>query len=514
MSDSSLAPRHPAVRLGRLQRILSSLLLVSLPILLASCRLPLGEQTLVVVFGDRPVNLDPHTQDRSIAWSVLTNVYDGLVTLSPEMELEPGLAISWETVDPTHWRFTLREGVRFHDGTPLVAEDVAASFRRGLDLPASAVRHYLAGIRDATAEDGRTVVVETAGPLPDLLNRLAFLLIIPAAQASSERLADPVGTGSYRVIETDAAGDILVRAWDGWRGRPAVTSARFTFRADDNAAATALITGEADVCHLLPDDRVVEVAAQPGLRLVQQPRLAVQLLSVHLDRGAAGSPLEDERVRRAILIALDRQGWIDRAFMGSGTVASQLVHPAVLGYDPTIHPPPHDHQAAARLLSEAGFAGGFDVVLTCRPSQIGDAALIAADLAQVGIRVTTVATPPNSAQPSPVFLDYFSWACATGDAADLLNTMVRSRDELAGVGFGTVSALTDPEIDRLLAAADHELDPDRRRTLLQLAQRRAMETLPILPLTVRWGSKGVSDRVEVTTRFDQQDRLADYRWRR
>ncbi len=467
---------------------------------------PRAERCLGVAFGDAPTPLDPHRTNRSTGWSVLAAFYDPLVELTPDLQPAPALAERWEALDPTHWRFELRPGVRFHDGSALTPADVVASIDRALTHPASAVRHYLTGVRAARAEAVHAVVIETAQPVPDLIRRLAFVLILPEREARREMITAPVGTGPYRFVERLPDGSVLAAAWSGWRGRPEFGNVRFEFSGNAEAALGRLLAGSVDVCHLVPDGSGPEVSRVPGLRLEHQPRLGVQLLSVDLTvtEGETRRALADRRVRKALLLALDRAGWVESVYRGNGFVASQYVHPAVFGFDPAITAAPFDPAAARALLADAGFPAGFSVVLGCDSASVEIAAAVARDLAAVGVRVEV--RPGLKRAPLLVC----SWACTTGDASDFMDSMVRAGSysrTAASVGFA------DAETERLLDRADRETDAARRLSLIQEAQRRTLDLLPILPLTVRSGLRGVSAHVDADSRFDEREAVASFRRR-
>ncbi len=474
----------------------------------AGCRWPATHAPLVVVFGESQPRLDPHLGNRVVAWSVLSSFYDPLVAFSERLELQPALAESWSQVDATHWRFTLRPDVRFHTGGTLSAEDVVASLERARTHPLSALRHYLVGVNAVRADGPLAVVIATDAPVPDLLNRLTFVLVVPRAQATLDPINAPDGTGPYRFVGVAADGAVIAKAWPGWRGRPEIEDVRFEFAQTDEVAARRLIDGKADVCHLLPDAWVTEIAGTAGLRVVEQPRLAVQLLGVHpeLAAGATRRALSDPRVRRALLLALDRQSWLRKVYRGNGLVATQYVHPTVFGFDPELTALPHDRDAARRLLVDAGFPSGFAVALAFRPAGTDLATAIAADLAEIGVRVHLAPGPGSGPLLS------FAWACSTGDASDFFNNIVWRPERSSAEA--TPAVPVDDETVALLRKADGESDRGRRLALLQRVQRRVLETLPLLPLTMRMGYKGVSARVDVVTRYDEREYVAAYRWRR
>ena len=308
------------------------------------------------------------------------------------------------------------------------------------------------------------------------------------------------------VLGRRADGAVLGRAWAGWRGRPDCPDVVFEFCGPPEEAAHRLLMGNADICHLVPDEMIPEVARTAGLRIEQQPRLAVQLLSIDpkAASGEARRALSDPRVRRALLLALDRSSWVTRLFRDNGMVASQYLHPAIFGYDPALLPAPYDPAGARRLLREAGFPAGFAAVLGCDPAGTSLAAEIAGNLAAVGVRVQVL---PGDRNPA---LHYFAWACSTGDASEFFDFLLRDKSNpkaAANVGFADLRA------EGTLLSAECESEPSKRLALLQLAQRQALEGLPLLPLTIRWGSKGVTSRVEVVNRYDEREYVAAFRWR-
>jgi peptide/nickel transport system substrate-binding protein len=486
-------------RTGR-RRLSAALVVIGFALVLGGCARRTS-RPLVVAFGDTPVALDPHASNRNVAWSVLSSFFDPLVSLSPELKPQSALAASWEHDGPTHWRFRLRPGVAFCNGEPLTADDVVASFERARSLPSSAVSQYLVGVRSVARDGASAVVIETDGDQADLLNRLSFILVIRAADAHQGLITAPIGTGAYRFAGVRKDGSVLATAWSGWHGRPDCQNVVFEFCGTGAQAAGRLLAGKADVCHLIPDDWIPEVARSSTLRLEQQPRLAVQLLAVDMReaQGEVRRALADPRVRRALLLALDRGSWVARLFRGNGAVASQYVHPAVFGYDPALSPLPYDPDEARRLLAQAGFPDGFKVSLGYDAAGAAVADVIASDLAKVGVRVELRPGQRGAA------LLYFAWACSTGDASDFFESLVRNAGDR---GFA------DPRTDVLLGAAGREADPAKRLDLLQQAQRRTLELLPLLPLTIRWGTKGVSPRVDVVIRYDEREDVAAFRWRR
>jgi peptide/nickel transport system substrate-binding protein len=485
----------------------------------AACVRP-TPHALTIAEASAPSTFDPHLHNEIAVWSTLSNVCEGLAGFTPDMHVEPALAVSWRALDPLRTRFELRPGARFHDGTPVTAADVVASFTRAASHPRSAVRHHLAGVARVVADGDSAVVVETAAPSPTLLNRLAFVPVIPRAQAGETENGAPIGSGPYRWVAREPGGAVTLERVPGRQPAPEFREVRFVYQADDRERANEFMAGRTDVCVRVPEDAVTDIGRRPRLKLISQPRLAVQILAV-IPHGASGdgrAALGDPRVRRAMLHAIDRDALVNQVYRGLATGASQYAHPAVFGYDPAIPLVRYDPGEARRLLAEAGFAAGFDVTLG--HGQVGSGAMerIAADLAAVGVRVTLVPVPFGELvarlRERSIALAYFARTCTTGDVSEYLDSAVHTPDPGRGLGGENYGGFSDLEVDRLLESASTELDPARRLDLLQRAQRRALEGMPALPLTVRWGYLGVPARLELTARHDEWMTVASFRWTR
>jgi peptide/nickel transport system substrate-binding protein len=266
------------------------LLAVALSLPLASCGRGADQRQLVVGFEGHPLSLDPHHKNEAVTWSVLSNFYDGLVRFSAELKLEPALAESWEQLDATHWKFHLRKNVRFRRGEPFSAADVVASFERARSDPQSGIRHHLLGVTRMTAVDALTLVVETDGPSPTLLNRLVFLPVVAASDAKLREITEPNGTGPYRLVRHDDPDSLLLEGWAGWRGMPEIRRVKFVFATDGHALFQRFLAGEIDVLRQVPEDRLGDLRDSTHVRAEPQPRLAINMIAVSAAGGQTGGP--------------------------------------------------------------------------------------------------------------------------------------------------------------------------------------------------------------------------------
>lgn len=490
-----------------------------LAVQLGACRGESEPRILVVGINQHPLTLDPHHHDDMVTWALLCNFYEGLVSFSADMKIEPALAESWETVDPTHWRFHLRHDVRFHRGGLFRAADVVASFERARTDPRSAIRHHLLGVVRMIVLDDMTVMVETDGPRPTLLNRLVYLPVVAARDAQLAEITEPNGTGPYRVVRHDDPDWLLARAWPGWRGLPSIREVKFVFNDDNRGLFKSFLAGGIDVINQLPEDQLGELRSVSNLRAEPQPRLTIQMLVISVTEGntVASRALSDVRVRRAILLGCDRRRLVEEISRGAAEVASQYVHPAVFGYDPTATIAPYDPKEARALLVEAGYPNGFDVTIDHTLIQAVLIPAIVADLGRIGVRVTAHQLQWEELmarmREGRTEIAPFAWSCSTADAGDFLTTTVHSSSPSLGLGRENYAHFSDAQVDALIETAERELDSGKRLLLLQAAQRHTLEMLPYLPLLERSFFLGASDRVDIVARYDQRLWVAAYGWR-
>lgn len=314
------------------------------------------------------MSVEPDTLENWRAYStdghpVIRNVQEALLNRDPETnELVGELATAWEQTDDVTWRFTLREGVTFHNGEEFNAE--VAAF--GINYTWSPennfqIYQYVGPDMEAKVVDDYTIDVVTEAPDPILPSRLYFSPIPSMTQVQNEpeTLPDnPIGTGPYRFLEWNRGQSILLEANPDWWGHTAddaygavtIQEVEYVFREESAVRASMVVTGEAQFARFLsPEDN----ATTP------QPLTAPSVETIFLRLDTMHPAMSDVRVRQAIGEAIDKQGIADQLF-GGGEPASQLVGPSATGYNPDLEPYPYDMEHAAQLIEEAA-ADGVDV---------------------------------------------------------------------------------------------------------------------------------------------------------
>lgn len=306
-----------------------------------------------IVLPVEPLTLDPcQTNEDATAWVLRQNVTQTLVTQNPDTHaLEPQLATAWKQLDTTTWEFTLRTGVKFQDGSPFGAADVVNTVTRfmntGLNC-GSATTFF--GDEKLTATQVSDNVVDIKTSVPDSILPLRTTFIDITTRTASATAADnaPVGTGPYQFVNWTHGSSITVKRFDGyWGPKPQVESAKYQWRDDSTIRAGMVTNNEADFAFSL------DPQSNAGDLAVSYPENQVAFL--RMDPTIA--PLNDIRIRQAIGYAVDRNALISSVFKGIAQPATQIITPAVDGYNPNLQPGEFNLDKAKQLIAEAKAAG-------------------------------------------------------------------------------------------------------------------------------------------------------------
>ena len=491
---------------------------------------PAAARPLNVAVAVATQTMDPHGTTETNTLGVIMNVYEGLVRRGRDMAIEPALATRWELVEPTRWRFHLRPGVRFHDGTPLTVEDVAFSLRRAQSETSDA-RPAVRAVARLEPVDENTFDLVTAAPAPVLLSELGNFYVMSRRWTEANNAGQPFtptrglgvenfatrnanGTGPFRLRAYEAGQQVRLERNPDWWDRPAndVTEVAFTPIASDATRIAALLAGDVDLINPMPEQAAAQIAANPALRVIRGPRPAVMFLGMNgggdrLRYGeAAGNPFRDVRVRRAVYAAIDDAALRRVAMRGAALPAGSMIPEGVEGFQSGMAAhPPADLAAARRLMAEAGYADGFAVTLDCTNDQYpGDETVctaLAPMLARIGIRVSP--RPESRARFFPritggdTSLYLMAWYAPTFDAHHILwNTM---QTKAGPNGSWNATGWSNPAFDALVDRIAVEMEPARRRDLIAEADRIERDDAvyaPLYQLTLAWAARANIDAVQ------------------
>jgi len=456
---------------------------------------------LRIAVHSEPLALDPHLRNEQLTFGTLSNVFDALTRFDARSKVGPALAVQWENPDDLTWIFHLRPYVKFHDGRALGADDVVFSLRRARTLAGSDVTSYVVAVAEARAIDPLTVEIKTTRPYPLLLNKLAFVLIVPSG--SPDVIREPVGTGAYRLVPSAPGVAVTLEAFaDFWGGQAAEPAVELIAEPNAERRVERLIAGDVDVAQELSADLLPRVEQSAGCKVLRQDSLEVAYLSLRIGE----APLADLRVRQAIDLALDRQALVDRLLGGHGSPLGQVAGRNIVGSDPDIGVTARDLPRARALLAAAGFPSGLDLEMETRPGRHADAEALAAQLAGAGIRLRTRELAWTDLYPrllaGEVGIYLGGIICATADASDFFDAKAHSRQPERGYGTSNFSRYSNPVLDRLIEDSNNTFDLLDRRKRLQACMRLAMADLAYIPLYTASQLYGVRAGVEWRPRND------------
>jgi len=512
--------------LVRLRRFLAARLAPALLLWLAAGTA--GAQLLRIGTAFDPQTMDPHAVAVLYHSRVAFQVHEPLVSRDEKFQLEPALALSWQAVSPTVWRFRLRPGVVFHDGTPFTAEDAVFSVQRAL-TPPSQRSFQIKGIAGARKVDALTVDVLLDAPDAVLPQKLTNVMMVSQAWCEKHGVTVPQdfnakqdtyasrnanGTGPYRLERYEPDVRTLLKRHAAWWGRKDPRSGNveqvqwITIKSDATRLA-ALSSGELDLVLDPPYQDIARLKTDPRFTLQQAPDLGQQYLAFDLARAElqgsdvkGRNPFQDLRVRQAVYHAINVPLIIDKVLRGqavpTGALLSTLVDGSPAELDRRL---PYDPARARALLGEAGYANGFGVTLDCVNVAWREAVCqaVTAMLTQVGIRTTLRTAPSNAFFPkltsaSASFYEV-GWT-PTPDAWASLNGLLHTWDRGGGGTFNG-GRYSNPKLDTLIDNIRVEPDLTRRRAMVTTALRLAAEDLPLIPLYRRTLTWAMTKKVSV-----------------
>lgn len=424
---------------------------------------------IIVAQGADPASLDPHGKNEQPASRVRIQMFETLVNTDAEMNIHPGLAESWEQIDEQTWEFKLREGVLFHNGEELTANDVLYTFARAKEAPE--VAHIVAAMLDldaCEALDTYTVRLVTTEPFGPMLTHLAH----PAAGAivnekATEEAGDefgikPVGTGPFKFVSWDIQEQIVLERYEDYWGEPAKTQ-RIVFRpiSENTVRTIELETGAVHIAYDIPPNDVAKVEENDALQMIR----ASNFSTTYVGFNCAKEPFDDVRVRQAINYAVNMDEIVEAVYKGTGSPAKGALGPNVRFSNQDLEPYEYDPDKAIELLAEAGYGDGdIELVIWTNDNQlrVDIATMMVFQLSQVGITASQETVEwgayldDTAAGKHDLFI--LGWTTVTGDADYGLYALFHSSQHGEA---GNRTFYTDERVDELLDEARAALDEDR-----------------------------------------------------
>ncbi|MPZ12453.1 MAG: ABC transporter substrate-binding protein [Kiloniellaceae bacterium] len=492
---------------------------VSLAAVLAS---PAGAQELSIGISAEPSALDPHFHNLGPNNAMRRHTFESLLLQDEQQRLHPGLATSYEPIDDSTWEFKLREGVKFHDGSPFTAKDIVYTVCRipTVENSPSSFTVYTKGIADLEIKDPHTLIIKTNGPYPLLPVEVSAWGVLSATAngVTGDIAFDPegctgidsypktedfnsgaalVGTGMFK-FKQYSRGDKIVfeRNEDYWGDKADWTTVTFRPITSDGPRVAALLAGDVDVIDNPPLQDLDRIKSE-GFQVAQG--LSNRVIYLHLDHEAEPSPgitgtdknpFKDIRVRKAVSMAINREAIVERIMNGIAVPAGELLPPGMFGATPGAEVEHYDPEGAKKLLAEAGYPDGFGLTIgSPNDRYINDAQVtqaVAQMLTRIGIQTQVDAVTASTffaRRNAFEFSMYLAgWGSATGEMSSPLRALIATPDKAKGYGGTNRGRYSNPAMDALIDKALATVDDDQREAILQEASQMAMQDYAILPL--------------------------------
>lgn len=454
--------------------------------------------TLVIAQGGDPGALNPAVTTSGNTHPVTDQIFNGLVGLDADLNPVPELAERWQIEDDGRaYRFTLRSGVKWHDGTPFTSADVKFTFENALLKYHSRTRAALEGLLLAVeTPDDRTAVFRLKRPYSPLLQRLDVVeaSIIPRHQYDGQDLLTgeptrhPIGTGPFRFVSYAPGNNlVLERNPDYFRtGMPGVDRLVFKIFPNPSMSIAALENGEVDYVGSVPGADAERLRKNPGIAVVAGTggsggSICEDVLIPNVTR----QPFNDLRVRRAFVHAIDKRFIVDRVYFGQGTPATgPISHLLSWAYTTETRQYPHDPGATRRLLDEAGWKAGkggerFAITFTHAQNQQRLAQALRQQLGGVGITLNLQTLDFNAAVDQVFVKKTFDLGFASfcnGADPDIGVRRVYVSSNIGPFPFSNGAGYRNPRIDQLFDLGSEPVDRDaRRRHYVEIQQILADE---------------------------------------
>ena len=501
--------------------------------------MPAAAQNLRMGVGAQITSADPHFHNISPNNAYASMVFDNLLETDSRARLTASLAESWRAVGEDAWEFTLRRGVRFHNGSDFTAEDVAFTLERipqVLNSPGS-FRTYTQAITGVEIIDSHTLRFRTNGPAPLLPTDLAQVPMLDRETHQGATTEDfnagraAIGTGPYRMMAYRSGDRVELQRFDGhWRGRPAWQSVDYRMITNDAGRTAALLAGDIDIIDQVPTSDIERLRRDPRITMSEIDSMRFIYLAMdhmrdgptpfitdHDGKPFARNPLRDVRVRQALSLAIDRPAIVARVMEGAASATRQVMPEGAFGHVPELAVSRADPDQAKKLLAEAGYPNGFRMTLHGPNDRYPNDARIAQAIGQmwtrIGIRTQVDVAPyasfiaRASRQEFSVFL--VSWGSSTGEPMAGLRSIAATFDRARGTGSVNRGRYSNPEFDTLIANAARELEPARREALLRQATRVVVEDAGIISTHLQKNIWAMRRGFAHDSRVDERTRAQD-----
>jgi peptide/nickel transport system substrate-binding protein len=494
-------------------------------------------KTLRFAFQGELKAVDPYALMESFSLAMGSAVYEGLVRRGPDLKIEPCLATSWETLDPLHWRFHLRKGVKFHGGEDFTADDVVFSAQR-LHTQGSDIKNLVAPDTKVVKVDDYTVDFILTHPDPLLMAQWESWGIFSkkwseehgAAEATAMNATTPPyaalhanGTGPFMLVSHEPGVKTVWKKNPNWWDTPKhnIDEVVFTPIPSNATRVAALLSGEIDWMDPVPLADQARVNANPGTEVLAGPEIRTIFLGFDQIRPELGhsnvkgkNPFKDVRVRKAFYQAIDEEAIKTKVMRGLATPTALMIAPSLYSESKDFKRIAFDPEASKKLLAEAGYPEGFEVQMNCPNDRyVNDEAIcqaVVGMLARIGVKIDLLSEPKSKffaritaagGYDSSFYL--LGWTPSTLESYNVFQYIIGCRDEKGNGGGNNVGGYCNPKVDQLAKEALQEPDQEKRDDVFKQAwQISLFDDVSYIPLHQQALAWGVSKKTHVVQRPD------------
>lgn len=523
--------------------IRKSLLAAAAAALLVGVAAPASAVTLRYANQGDLKSLDPYTLNETTTNAHLGHVYEGLTRRGKNLEILPALAEKWEiSPDGLKWRFTLRKGVKFHNGNDFNADDVIFSAQR-VRTQGSNFQTRVPADAQFVKVDDHTVDVILKSPNPILNAQWDTWYIVDKEWAEANNSAAPTpaaattpsfialnanGTGAFRIESHQPGVRTVFKPNPNWwaKAEHNLTEIVFTPIGSDATRVAALLSGEVDVIEPVPIQDIARVNATANAKVLTGPELRTIFLGFDQIRDEllfsnvkGKNPFKDIRVREAFYKAIDVEAIKSRVMRGLATPSALMIAPELFVHSKDFARPKYDPEGAKKLLAEAGYPNGFEIGMDCPNDRyVNDEAIcqaVVSMLARVGVKVNLMAQPKAQffakvlkAGNYTTSFYLLGWTPGTFDSHNVLNDIMGCRDNpRSSRGEANLGGYCNKDVDALTDKILVENDAAKRNAMIKQAFEIATKDFGYIPLHQQALAWGVSNKVKLTQRADNSVKL-------
>jgi peptide/nickel transport system substrate-binding protein len=468
------------------------------------------------------LTLDPHAQNEGPTTQVSRQVYEALVQRGVDMKIEPALATEWRTQGPNTWIFTLREDVKFSDGTKMTSEDVVFSILRAKQRT-SDFKEYISTVSDVKSAGDYKVEITTSKPNPILLNQLSNIFIMSKAWSEKNFAMSPqnwdagqetfsatnaMGTGPFKItLREPNTKTVFKRNYNWWGEMEDKGIRKIELLPIKNAATrvAALLSGEIDIVTDAPVQDLKRIGSSSAHKVESTAQMRTIFLGMDqaadkLRTGNTGdNPFKKKEVRQALYQAIDIEAIKKKVMRGLSEPAGIITFPGVNGYTPELDKRlPYDPEASKKLLAEAGYPNGFEVELRCPNDRyVNDEAICTAVvgmLGKVGVKVNLFAQTKSKhfkeLKDNQGDFYMLGWGVPTLDSHYVFHYLYETGASWNRVNF------SNAEVDAAIRVMEGEVDLEKRNAAIAKAWKIVRDDISYLPLhhqVISWASKSNVD---------------------